>query len=159
MNSRLERLKKTIVLCQKVEEIFARLRVHGHEAVHYDDIIAGFDTSARSGFLLGWDLVFGRVSPSAPKEEQERWEPTSIEVALTGGEESERLILVSYFPDANIWGVEGSTRIGGDGTETIRSLAADCRVSAGDFRQIGEAEAMKIIATLAAFYVNQPIAV
>jgi hypothetical protein len=157
MNSRLERLKKTIEKCEKVEETFAKHRIRGQEAVHYDDIIAGFDTPPRSGFLLDWDLVFRRVNPSASKEEQEGWEPTSIEVALTGGEDVERLILVSYFPDTNIWGVEGSTRIGGDGTEATRSLAADCRVSAGDFHRIGEDEAMKIIATLCAFYMSQPV--
>lgn len=156
MNSRLERLKVTIAKCLKVDEIFAKHRVRGREPTYYDDIIAGFDTPARSGFLLGWDLVFGSVDHNASQEEREGREPTSIEVSLIGGEENERLFVINYFPDTNIWGVEGSTRIGLDGTEAIRSLAADCRLSAGEKRQIGEDEAMKITATLAAFYVKQP---
>jgi hypothetical protein len=157
MNSRLERLKKTIGKCEKVDEIFTRNRVCGAEPTYYDDIIAGFGTPARNGYLLGWDLVFKLPVRSAPKEEREGREPICIEVSLFGVKEDERLILVSYFPDTNIWGVEGSTRVGGDGTEAIRNLAADCRVSAGDFRRIGEDEAMRIIATLCAFYTSQPV--
>jgi hypothetical protein len=158
MNSRLERLKVTIEKCLKVEEVFARQGIRGQEPIHYDDIIAGFNAPARSGFLFGWDLVFKTPVRSAPKEEQEGREPTYIEVRLASEQADGRLIEVTYFPANNSWVVVGSTLIGWDGTETVRNLAADCQLSAGDWRKIGEDEAMKIIATLAAFYKRQPAA-
>jgi len=155
MNSRLERLKVTIAKCEKIEEIFAKQGICGLEPTHYDDVIAGFDTPARSGFLLGWDLV---VKGSAGHRENLLGrEPTCIEISLSGGERGDRLTIISYLPETRSWTVEGSTDIGLEGTLAVRNLAADCRLSAGETRQIGEDEAMKIIATLAAFYKNQPV--
>ncbi|MFA5128636.1 MAG: hypothetical protein WC445_01565 [Patescibacteria group bacterium] len=155
MNSRLERLKVTIAKCEKIEEIFAKHRVRGTEPTHYDDVIAGFDTPARSGFLLRWDLV---VKGSAGHRENLLGrEPTCIEISLSGGERGDRLIILSYLPETRGWTIEGSTDIGLDGIPAIRNLAADCRLSAGEERQIGEDEAMKIIATLAVFYKSQPV--
>ncbi len=155
MNSRLERLKVTIEKCEKIEEIFTRQHVRGTEPKHYDDVIAGFDAPARSGFLLGWDLV---VKGSAGhREDLLGREPTCIEISLSGGERGDRLIIISYLPETRGWTVEGSTDIGLDGTPAVRNLAADCRLSAGETRQIGEDEAMKIIATICAFYRAQPV--
>ena len=158
MNSRLERLKVTIEKCLKIEEVFTKQGVRGQEPKYYDDIIAGFEAPARSGFYLSWNFVFGGPAYSNPREKREGREPTYIDVGFSGGESGDRLILVTYLPETNAWMVEGSKGIGNDGTEAIRSLAADCRLSAGDRRQIGEDEAMKIIATLAAFYKRQPAA-
>ena len=155
MNSRLERLKVTIGKCQKVEEIFAKQGIRGKEPEYYDDLIAGFNAATRGGFHFGWSLVFKTPVSSRSDEEERNAEPTYIEVKLKS--EEDELFEVDYFPDTDTWGVEGSTEIGNDGTEATRSLAADCRVSAGDFRRIGEDEAMKIIATICAFYKAQPV--
>jgi hypothetical protein len=155
MNSRLERLKVTIGKCEKIEEIFAQQGVRGKEPIRYDDLVAGFNSVVRSGFHFNWNLVFKNPVYSAPKEEQDGREPTYIEIKLST--EEDELIEVNYFPAENIWRIEASAWVRGDGTEATRSLAADCRIGAGETRQIDEDEAMKIIATLTAFYVRQPV--
>jgi hypothetical protein len=157
MNSRLERLKSTIYKCEQIEETFSRRGVRGQEPKYYDDILAGFEAPVRSGFFLSWSLVFVRPDHSNPKEKQEGREPTYIDVGFSGGEFGDRLIEVTYRPENNVWLVKGSKEIGNDGTEAVRNLAADCRLSAGETRQVSQSEAMWIIAMLANFYVKQPV--
>ncbi|MFZ5364230.1 MAG: hypothetical protein ACOZAG_01980 [Patescibacteria group bacterium] len=153
MNSRLRRLERTIERCLKIEDVFTRRGVCGKEPIHYDDLIAGFEAPKRNGFDLSWSLVSSRP----PKEDRE--EPPYIEVLL-GSDETRctdsRLIEVLYLPTRNVWVVEGSNFIGNDGNDALRTLASDCRLSAGETRQISEAEAMQIIAILVSFYKSQP---
>jgi len=159
MNSRLERLKVTIAKCEKVDEIFTKQGVRGTEPEFYDDLIAGFDTPARSSFLLGWDLVFAAKSfQESSAEERNGREPTYIEVVLSGGERTDRLVIVTYSPATCTWTAAGLTETDSDVPAAVHALVADCRLAAGEKRQIGEDEAMKIIATLCAFYKNQPAA-
>lgn len=159
MNSRLERLKVTIEKCLKVEGVFAKHHVRGAEPVYYDDTIAGFTAQPRNGFHLNWDLVFGPLPASAPDKERRDGEPTYIEVKLSGGGETDTgLFEVNYLPALNQWILNVSKCVGGDGTEEpVRNLAADCQIGANERRQIGEDEAMKIISTLAAFFMSQPV--
>ncbi len=157
MNSRLERLKKTIGKCEEVDEIFTRNRVCGAEPTYYEDIIAGFHSVKRNGFDVLWDLVFEEPSHSRPDSESRDKEPTYIDFRLSSDEADGCLFEVSYLPATNQWTLCASNRVGGDGTEIVRNLAADCRISAGETRQIGEDEAMKLIATLCAFYASQPV--
>jgi hypothetical protein len=157
MNSRLERLKKTIEKCEKVEEIFTRQGVSGEEIEISEDgkgttVIAGFDGKRSDRFFFGWHLVSHGLENDYGKK------PAYFEVELFDGtQDNECRISVFYFPTENEWMVEGANGIGLDGPAIIRSLAADCRLSAGEKRQIGEDEAMKIIATLCAFFMSQPV--
>ncbi len=157
MNSRLERLKATIAKCEKVDEVFTKQGVCGAEPEFYDDLVAGRDTPARSTFLLGWDLIFETTNfQKSSVEKRKGREPTRIEVVLYGGRKTDPVIIVSYFPAIRTWVGAGMIVADSDVSAAVHALVADCRLSPGESRQISEAEAMKIIATLAAFYKSQP---
>ena len=138
-------------MCRFVDEIFAS-HVLGQEPECYDDILAGFNATPRGNFRFGWALVRGLIHDAGKDRNRES---ICIEVKLKNGDDE--LFEVDYFLDTDTWKLEGSTKIGNDGTEAIRSLARDCQISAGDWRLISEHEAMMVIAMLAGFFMSQPV--